>query len=123
MSAEPRQQLECVVPILNVSDFEASVKYYLGKLGFRKAWEWGSPPTFGCVTRDKIEIFFCLRGQGQPGTWHSIFVNDVDALYEELKQRGAKIVMPIRDEPWGVREFHVEDPDGHTYRFGRGQES
>ena len=115
-------QLECVIPILNVSDFQASVKYYTEKLGFTKAWDWGNPPTFGCVTRDKIEIFFCLRGQGQSGTWHSIFVNDVDALFTELKERGAKIVMPPKDEPWGVREFHVEDPDGHTFRFGQGKE-
>jgi predicted enzyme related to lactoylglutathione lyase len=121
MSVEPKRQFECVIPILNVSDFQASMKYYIEKLGFTNAWEWGQPPTFGCVKRDGIEIFFCLRGQGQPGTWHSIFVNDVDALYEELKQRGAKIVMPLKDEPWGVREFHVEDPNGHTFRLSQGK--
>jgi uncharacterized glyoxalase superfamily protein PhnB len=75
------------------------------------------------VTRDKTEIFFCLRGQGQPRTWHSIFVNDVDAFCEELKQNGANIVMPLKNEPWGAREFHVDDPDGPTYRFGQGKEA
>jgi hypothetical protein len=73
--------------------------------------------------RDKVEIFFCLHGQGQSGAWHSVFVNDVDSLDEELKQRGAKIVMPVKDEPLAVRELHVEDPDGQTYRFSQGKET
>lgn len=107
-----------VTPILNVSDFAASMAYYTEKLGFRKAWDWGDPPSFGCVIRDGIEIFFCLNGQGQSGTWMSISVDDANALYEEMKAKGAKIVMPPTDEPWGMREFHVEDPDGHTFRFG-----
>jgi uncharacterized glyoxalase superfamily protein PhnB len=107
-----------VTPILNVSDFAASMAYYTEKLGFRKAWDWGDPPDFGCVIRDGIEIFFCLNGQGQSGTWMSIFVDDANALHEEMKAKGAKIVMPLTDEPWGMREFHVEDPDGHTFRFG-----
>ncbi len=115
------RQFESLVPILYVSNFQTSMKYYTEKLGFRKVWEWGEPPTFGCVTRDGIEIFFCLGGQGRPGTWMSIFVNDVDALYDELCAKGAKIVMPPTDEPWGVREFHVEDPDGHTFRLGQGK--
>jgi catechol 2,3-dioxygenase-like lactoylglutathione lyase family enzyme len=116
MSREAR--LCGLTPILNVSDFGASMEYYTEKLGFRKLWDWGEPPDFGCVKRDDIEIFFCQGGQGQHGTWMSIFVDDADALYEEVRAKGAKIVMPPTDEPWGMREFHVEDPDGHTFRFG-----
>jgi len=26
--------------------------------------------------------------------------------------------MPPTDEPWGVREFHLRHPDGHTFRVG-----
>jgi catechol 2,3-dioxygenase-like lactoylglutathione lyase family enzyme len=116
MSREAR--LFGLTPILNVSDFGASMEYYTQKLGFRKLWDWGEPPDFGCVKRDAIEIFFCRGGQGQPGTWMSIFVDDANALHEEMRAKGAKIVMPPTDEPWGMREFHVEDPDGHTIRFG-----
>jgi hypothetical protein len=45
---------------------------------------------------------------------------DVDSLHEELTKRGAKIVRAPADEPWGMREMLVEDPDGHTFRFGTG---
>jgi hypothetical protein len=52
-------QFECVIPILNVKNFAVSMDYYLGKLGFTNKWDWGTPPTFRCVTRGNVEIFFC----------------------------------------------------------------
>jgi predicted lactoylglutathione lyase len=114
------EQITHLVPILRVSDFSASMMYYTERLGFAKAWEYGEPASFGCVKRDSIELFLSLGGQGQVGTWISMFVQDVDVLFEELRRRGAKIVRDPVDEPWGVREMHVQDPDGHTFRFGSG---
>ncbi len=111
-------EFECVIPILNVRNFAVSMDYYVNKLGFRKKWDWGDPPTFGCVTRDKVEIFFCEGAQGQLGMWMSIFVDDVDALHEEYKSRGAVIRQPPTNMPWGVREMNVQDPDGHRFRMG-----
>lgn len=117
--AEIREgQLESLTPILYVSDFAASVRYYEEKLGFKKIWNWGDPPTFGCVRRDGIELFFSQGGQGQPGTWMSIFVADADQLHAEMSANGAKISEIPADYPWGLREFRVQDPDGHTFRFG-----
>ena len=107
-----------LIPILYVSNFAVSMEYYVNKLGFEKRWDWGTPPTFGCVGRGNIEIFFCEGGQGQPGTWMSVFMNDVDALYEEYKKSGAVIAQPPMDFSWGVREMHVTDPDGHCFRMG-----
>ncbi len=111
-------EFECAIPILNVKNFAASMDYYTNKLGFRKKWDWGEPPTFGCVERGKVEIFLCEGGQGQPGTWMSIFVEDVDALHEEYKKSGAKIRQAPTNYPWGVREMNVEDLDGHRLRMG-----
>ena len=111
-------KFECVNPILNVSNVALSIDYYVNKLGFDKKWEWGDPPTFGCVARDQVSIFLCEGEQGQPGTWMMIFVDNVDELYADYQQRGAKIVGPPANMPWGSRELHVEDPDGHRIRFG-----
>ena len=68
MSKHQKPELNGLTPILNVSDFAASMSYFTERLGFRKAWDWGDPPNFGCVARDHIEIFLCHNGQGQPGT-------------------------------------------------------
>jgi catechol 2,3-dioxygenase-like lactoylglutathione lyase family enzyme len=107
-----------VTPTLNVSSFAASIDYYVGRLGFTKKWDWGEPPTFGCVGRDNVSVFLCQGRQGQPGTWLMVFVENVDDLHAEYKERDAKIVGPPTNMPWGSREMHVEDPDGHRIRFG-----
>lgn len=108
---------ECATPILNVKNFQASIDYYVQKLGFEKKWDWGDPPNFGCVRRGKVEIFLCEGGQGQPGMWISIFMDDVDALYEEYKKSGATILNSPTNYPWQTREMLVEDLDGHRFRM------
>jgi uncharacterized glyoxalase superfamily protein PhnB len=70
------------------------------------------------VRRDDLEIQFCKDGQGCPGTWISIWVDDVDGFYEDMKRRGANIRQAPTNFEWGVREKNVEDLDGHRLRFG-----
>lgn len=111
-------RFEAAVPILNVRNVPASIAYYIDKLGFTKEWDWGSPPSFACVFRDAVRIFLCEGGQGGPGTWMSIAVQDVDALYEDYRRRGAKIRQAPANFPWGMREMNVEDLDGHRFRMG-----
>lgn len=106
------------IPILNVRNFAVSMDYYVSKLGFTKKWDWGTPPTFGCVKRDNVEIFLCEGGQGQAGVWMSIFIDDVDALHEDYKRKGAIIRQPPTNMPWGTREMNIQDPDGHRFRMG-----
>ena len=110
-------KLDAVVPILNVSNVALTIDHYVEVFGFERPWHWGNPPTFGGVRTGGGEIQFCQDGQGQRGTWLSVWVADVDALYERLRSAGAD----IRQEPstfeWGVRELNVADPDGHRIRF------
>jgi hypothetical protein len=92
-----------------------SVRYYVDVLGFANA-EWGNEE-FTSVTRDQAGIYLCRGGQGQPGTWAWIGVEDVAALYEEYKASGARIVHAPENYPWAY-EMKVGDPDGHVLRFG-----
>ena len=46
------------------------------------------------------------------------FVPDADALHAELVGRGASILRPPQDEPYGLRDFAVEDLEGHRLLFG-----
>lgn len=111
---------ECLTPILYVRDFSESMAYYTEKLLFRRLWDWGKPPTFGAVALGRIEIFFCEGGQGQPGTWLSIFMDNVDGYIERISQLGAEVIRPPQNEPWGCREAHVRDPNQHVLRFSQG---
>jgi predicted enzyme related to lactoylglutathione lyase len=44
----------------------------------------------------------------------SIEVDDVDAVHAKAIELGHKVVYELRDEPWGVRRFMLEDPAGRT---------
>jgi catechol 2,3-dioxygenase-like lactoylglutathione lyase family enzyme len=106
-------RFERAVPIFNVKDLRASLNYYVDKLGFEKKWDYGDPPTFGCVGRDEVDIFLSQESPVAPGSL-SIFVQDVDALHEDYRRRGAIIRRPPTNYPWGVRRMDVQDLDGHN---------
>lgn len=110
-------KFDSLTPILNVADLAASVDYYTNVLGFEQDWDWGEPPTFASVSRDSVCIFLCEGAQGQSGTWMSIFVDDVDALYEDYTAKGAIVRQPPTNFSWGTREMNIEDPDGHRLRM------
>ena len=114
-------KLHKAVPILSVSDFQKSMKFYEDVLGFQKHWEWGSPPNFGSVGHGSVEVFLCLNDQGNPGTWIMVFMDDLDRFFSELKELGVKPATEPRDMEWGVREMHIKDPDGHVIRFAQSQ--
>ena len=48
-----------------------------------------------------------------------VYVEDVDAAYEEFKGRGLEPVDAPEDKFYGVREFLVKDPDGYYYAFAQ----
>lgn len=111
-------KLEKSITILYSIDIPRSLAYYTEKLGFEQKWEWDSPPTFGGVAKDDVEIFFCERNQGHPGTWLCIVLDNVDEYYESIKEKGANIIALPESKEWNMREMLVQDPDGHIIRFG-----
>lgn len=125
---------KCITPILNVSDMAASFDWFQ-RLGWSKNWEWGDPVGFGCVGSGECEIFLCLNAQGgrgrganlttfsqegdenqDQGSWMSVWVEDVDEVYETAHRHGIEVTCEPEDMPWGVRECHLRHPDGHVFR-------
>jgi catechol 2,3-dioxygenase-like lactoylglutathione lyase family enzyme len=104
-----------VVPILRVANVETSVAYYTAQLGFEVQWRTDGMVSVG---RDRTSIMLCEGDQGHSGTWLWIPASDVDALYAELRARGAHLRHEPANYPWGSRECQVADVDGHVLRFG-----
>lgn len=111
-------KFEKAIPILYAQDVAKSIEYFVDQLKFENKWEWDSPPTFGGVYRDQVELFFCKNDQGNPGTWLALVVDNVDDYYEQIKDQGAKILAKPETKEWNMREMLVECPDGHIIRFG-----
>jgi catechol 2,3-dioxygenase-like lactoylglutathione lyase family enzyme len=117
-----------VSPVLLVSDLDRAVAYYRDRLGFR-CEVFGEPPDFATAARDDATILLALcsdAAQIVPNwrivdkIWDAyVRVDDVDAVYAEIRTRGAGIDYTIYDAPSGFREFGVQDPDGHDIAFGQ----
>jgi catechol 2,3-dioxygenase-like lactoylglutathione lyase family enzyme len=102
-------------PILRVESMEASLRFYVGKLGFKNA-EWGSQD-FTCISREGACLYLCLGGQGRGGAWVWMGVEDAEKLHDELKAQGVAIRSPLTHHSWAL-EFQIEDPDGNVLRLG-----
>jgi uncharacterized glyoxalase superfamily protein PhnB len=50
-----------------------------------------------------------------------LHVSGIRELYAELGGRGASIVKPLEERPWGTLDFYVEDPDGYILCFSESQ--
>lgn len=98
---------------LPVADIEEAKDFYAGYLGladeeFNLGWvaRYTNPGTGAhvqLVTGDATSAVDSVI---------SVHADDVDAAYEEARERGYEIVHPLTDEPWGVRRFFVRAPDG-----------
>lgn len=65
------------------------------------------------------EDYPSIAAKGFGGTAALYFiVDDVDALHRDVAPK-AKVVMPLKTQVYGMREFAVEDPDGHILTFAQ----
>ncbi len=46
------------------------------------------------------------------GVYLTIEVENVDEWYEKMQQKGIKIHIAMREEPWGDKHFAIQDPNG-----------
>jgi hypothetical protein len=107
---------ECTIPILCVLSLRASLDYYVKVLGFKI--DWGGPEGFfASVSRDGCHIYLSEGGQGNPGSWIWVGVDDAGVLFEEYRSSGAKIRQVPTNRPWAY-EMQIEDLDGNVLRIG-----
>ena len=111
-----RTALAPPVPELPVKDVVRAQQHYHDALGFEIAWL-DPDGQIGAVSREAIAIFFRKRARPFEPAVHWVFAPDLDATYEELRARGARIVEPLETKPWGLRQFTVEDLDGNRFYF------
>ena len=99
--------------LLRPTDLARSRAFYRDLLGLAVYREFGD-------LADPAVVFFLgggfleVSGRGTPSGDVAIWlqVRDVAAEHRRLAAAGAPIVRPPRDEPWGLREMWLADPDG-----------
>ena len=126
-----RRERWSIAPYFIVDDVVATANYYRDRLGFGYERFWGDPPSFCMVRRSGIVIMLAqLERTGvmrpnrfadpEAGAWDAyIWIHDADALNAEFKSKGVKITRDVCDQPYGCRDFDVEDCNGYRLCFGQ----
>jgi catechol 2,3-dioxygenase-like lactoylglutathione lyase family enzyme len=114
-------------PVLHVADVEASLRFYVERLGFTSPWRFdeGGNARVAQVDRQgcalilsdqwpektgKALMFISLNVEPQT---HDAAVVALDALRAELEVRG----VAVKEGSWGYRILVVDDPDGNQLFF------
>ncbi len=104
-----------VVPDLSSRSLEAATEFYGDVLGLTVVMDHGWIVTLADPEGSGAQISLMTHDETAPVSPDaSIHVDDVDACHAAAVNRGAEIIHPLTDEPWGVRRFFVRDPDGHV---------
>ncbi len=117
---DPEFQITGHASILHVKDMAAALAYYRDVLGFTVSFSWDDPPHYVCLCLGDCAIHLNAYEPPACPSRVAIFCKGIDALYAQLAARGANIVEPIDDRPYGMRDFAITDADGHRLIFGQG---
>src|SRR5277367_6108701 len=114
-------------PIINVTDVEASLRFYVDRLGFTSPWRYDEGGRVyvaqvdrqGCALilddtwPEKIGkglMFISLNVEPQS---HEAAIVALDALRAELEAKGVL----VKEGSWGYRLLEVDDLDGNQLFF------
>ena len=115
--------------VLLVDDVAGALDYYRDKLGFEgHAWD-RNPQHYGYASRGGTYLHFACFKDAPPKPNSVpvppdmfdlyVYVDDVEALHQELVERGADILFAPLDTDYGLREIRVRDPFGYILAFGK----
>jgi catechol 2,3-dioxygenase-like lactoylglutathione lyase family enzyme len=120
-----------IAPCFLVDDVVTTANFYRDKLGFHYERFWGDPPAFCMVKRAGIVIMlsqFARTERMRPNrltdpngdAWDAyVWVDDVEGLHREFNAKAVTITRDLCDQPYGNRDFDVEDCNGYRLCFGQ----
>ena len=126
--AGPRHAASLAVPFFNVTDIEASLRFYVEGLGFvvTNSWDPEGRIRWCWLELDKVALMLQEywrdgRPAGAPegplsqGVSICVFCEDARAIYRDLKSRGIAATRPFVGN--GLWVTSVTDPDGYRLDF------
>ena len=125
-----------IYPALRYANGQAAIDWLCGAFGFQPHVVHRGQD--GSIAHAELQMGTAVIGISSIGPvskdnpWsqvaEGIYVcaENVDALHDRAKGAGAEIVMPLKNQDYGSRDFSFRDPGGHlwsigTYREGNGQ--
>ena len=115
-------------PTLAVRSVKRTIEFYRDRLGFQPGMTFpdAQNPQYADLSLDGMVLMFIpasdcgIADEEKLGTGVNLYMEidgDIDQYYAELKGRGVEIAVEIKDEPYGIRDFSISDPDGYRLTF------
>jgi catechol 2,3-dioxygenase-like lactoylglutathione lyase family enzyme len=116
-------------PQLLVTDIQKSCKFFCEKLGFSVVFSYGKPPYYAqvgrdaarlnlrCVERPVIESMVRDREELLSVSMTVATADEIKLLFLEFQSAGVAFRQTLKKQPWGAKNFIVEDPDGNLLLF------
>jgi len=119
-----------ISPTLAVRNMKQTIQFYRDFLGFQMGMTFPNAdnPEYADLSKDGMVIMFVpvqnvgIRAEAKLGGGVNLYMQidgDIDEYYSELKNKGVEIVVDIKDEPFGIRDFTVEDINGYKLTFNQ----
>lgn len=121
---DPERGYPSVVPYLLYADPSAAVRWLTDVLRLREVIRFTTPE--GMVGHAELELGGHIVAVGVKGmalgavnSITLVFVDDVDATCERAVNAGGSVVTEARDQPWGLRQAMVADPEGQRWEVSQ----
>lgn len=118
----PSLRMRSTAPGFTVSDIQKSIAWYRNVLGFVVRETWEHDGKLGGAELAAGSVSFMLsqddwkkgrdRAKGEGFRIYCTTVQDVDRLAQQIKASGGTLTQEPLDQPWGMRDFAIADPDG-----------
>jgi uncharacterized glyoxalase superfamily protein PhnB len=107
-----------VIPELVYDDVIAAIDWLCDTFGLIERWRAGDHRAQLSIGRCTVAITEPRTSRALPGR-HSLLIRvpDATAHHERALARGARILEPARDFPYGERQYTAEDLGGHRWTF------
>ena len=115
---------------LAVRNMKETIEFYKDSLGFKMGMCFpdANNPEYADLSKDGMVLMFIptenigIGSEEKLGVGVNLYMQidgNIDGYYDELKRRGVKIAVDIKDEPYGIRDFTVEDVNGYKLTFNQ----
>ncbi len=117
--------MNTAIPVHHAASIDPALEFYCDKLGFEQAFlnrpfeGLANPAYAGVRLGEALLHLSSFPGDGRPGSVTILWVENVDALYLEFRERGVKVELAPTEQTWGNREMYLRDPDGNHLRFAQ----
>lgn len=121
---DPKRGYPRIVPYVLYEDVSDAVSWLCEVLGLREVIRFTTPD--GHVGHAELETggFILMIGSkasrfGETESVTVVFVGDVDETCQRAVARGATVVDNAKNQPWGLRQAVIRDPQGQRWELSQ----